>query len=97
VSPRNKRRSRNSAQNETREREIAKQQAQEFLKTLEQIHAGSRQDSLTSVTDTELSDDKIVVIDIVKPVDHVEPISEVANSEVRAILEPPQVFQAEPL
>jgi len=82
-------------QNESREHEIAKQQAQHFLKTLEQMHAGSRQDSLT-VTDVELSDNEII-LDVVNSAESMESTHEVTNGEVCTTLESPTVFEAKPL
>ena len=69
-------------QNESREHKIAKQQAQQFPKTLEQMHGGSRQDSLTSVTDVELSDNEIILLDVLNSAELTEPTQEVTNGKV---------------
>ena len=74
---------------ESQEREIANQQAQQILQTLENMCTELRQESMTLVTDVELSDDVVNSTDLTESV-------QVANSEVRAVLEPPEVFKAEP-
>jgi len=45
------------------------------------------------MTDTELSDDEIIVLDVVNSTDPTEPNEAVTNSTV---LEPPEIFEAEP-
>ena len=84
-------------ESESNEREIAKQQAQQFLQALEQMYARSQQESLTSVTDIELSDNKIIILDIINLAESTEPIQGVTDSEVCAVLEPPPVFEVRPL
>jgi len=51
---------------------------------------------MTSVTDVELNDNEIIVLDVENSTELTEPNEEVTNSEVRTVLEPPEVFKAEP-
>jgi len=49
---------------------------------------------MTSVTDVELSDDEIIVLNVDKISKQPEPTEEVANSELRGTLEPPETFES---
>ena len=49
----------------------------------------------TSFTGVELSDDEIVVLDVVNASEPTEPMEEVTNSEVCAVIEPPETFESE--